>query len=664
MTRHFILATAGHVDHGKSSLVKALTGTDPDRLPEEKVRGITIELGFASLDLAAPNDPDLRFRVGIVDVPGHEDFVKNMVAGVGSVNLALLVIAADDGWMAQTEEHLQVLLYLGVSRLVVALTKVDLPSVDETAAIDAVRQQLRDTPCAATPIVPVSCVTGRGIDELKETLGSVLSRLSEPRDVGKPILAVDRAFALHGIGTVVTGTLTGGIFSVGQGVAIQPSGKAARVRSIQSHNESLPSVGPGTRAALNLADVSVLKHAGASADGVHRGDVITLAGLGPASSTADVLLSRSPRLLRDKTAASRPLKHGTTIRVHFGTGNWTAQLLLLGRKEIAPGESCIARLNLDAPAFAFVEDHLIIRDSSEQATLAGGIILAPDGSNQSLRDPARREFLKQCAAAVGNLKARVAAQLKYEGIARRSDLLVRYHTYAEEIAAQVSSLAAEGCVRELGDLVADSQWWVTLSERAIQSIDAAHQVHPERLGMSLSELRSTLKQVVRLPETFEAMLADLSTQGFVQTGSVIKRVTHRPALPPQLQAVGTRLRSALSAKPLEPPSRSELVQDATARQALQFLLQTGEAVELSPEIVMGQEGFSCATELIRVFLSSHGSATVSELRQAVGTTRRIIVPLLEGLDRAGITLRQGDQRVLRAAGPTTSIRHKPTSVCP
>ncbi len=647
MNRNFILATAGHVDHGKSSLVKALTGTDPDRLPEEKARGITIELGFAHLDLAPRNDPDLRFRLGIVDVPGHEDFVKNMVAGVGSVNLALLVVAADDGWMPQTEEHLQILLYLGVTRLVVALTKVDLPAVDETAATDAVRQRLRDTPFAAAPIVPTSCVSGRGIDELKQILVSVLCQMPEPRDVGTPILAVDRAFALHGIGTVVTGTLTGGTFQVGQAVLVQPSGKAARVRSIQSHNQSLPSVGPGTRAALNLADVSVLKDTGASAEGVHRGQVVTVAGLGPPAARLDVLLSRSQRLLVEKSAASRPLKHGTTIRVHFGTESWTARLLFVGRKEIAPGESCIARLSLDGPAFAFLEDHLIIRDSSEQATLAGGVILAADGSSPSLRDRLRREFLERCAAAVGNLKARVVAQLRHEGIVRRSELLVRSHAHAEDIAAQVSSLAAEGAVRELGDLVADSAWWSALRDRAVQSIDAAHQAHPERVGLSLTELRPNLKAAFRLPETFEALLADLSRQGFVQSGSVIKRATHRPALPPQLQAVGARLRGALAAKPLEPPSRSELVQDATARQALQFLLQTGEAVELSPEIVMHREGFSRATELIRGFLSAHGAATVSELRQAVGTTRRIIVPLLEGLDRAGITLRHGDQRVLR-----------------
>ena len=247
--QHFILATAGHVDHGKSALVKALTGTDPDRLPEEKARGITIDLGFAHLKLSSPA-PNLRglqvqptpdpasFMLGIVDVPGHEDFVKNMVAGVGSVDLALLVVAADDGWMPQTEEHLEILTYLGVRHAVVALTKIDLTQ-DEQAAIAAIRAKLGETPFADAPIVPTSIVSGRGIDDLKATLAKVVAGLPQPRDFGKPRLPVDRVFTLQGIGTVVTGTLTGGALRRGQSVMIQPSGKAARIRNMQCANSNV-----------------------------------------------------------------------------------------------------------------------------------------------------------------------------------------------------------------------------------------------------------------------------------------------------------------------------------------------------------------------------------------------------------------------------------------
>src|SRR5665213_1417949 len=220
-TEHFIVATAGHVDHGKSALIKALTGTDPDRLPEEKARGITIDLGFACLELESPNASVAGFFLGIVDVPGHEDFIKNMVAGVGSIDLALFAIAADDGWMPQTEEHLQILSYLGVSHAVVALTKSDL-SQNERAATTAIREQLRHTPFEGAPIVPTSVVTGRGIDQLKVALSSVLANTPPPRNIGKPRLDVDRVFTLPGVGTVVTGTLTGGALSRGQSVVIQP----------------------------------------------------------------------------------------------------------------------------------------------------------------------------------------------------------------------------------------------------------------------------------------------------------------------------------------------------------------------------------------------------------------------------------------------------------
>src|SRR4051794_24747029 len=245
---HFIVATAGHVDHGKSALIRALTGTDPDRLPEEKLRGITIDLGFAHLDLPSPEATESSFRLGIVDVPGHEDFVKNMVAGVGSIDLALLVVAADDGWMPQTEEHLQILIYLGVRRIVVALTKIDLVEAAD-AAEGKVRAQLADTPFGDAAIVRTSITTGSGVEELKAQLACEFSVLVPQRDLGKPRLAVDRAFILRGIGTIVTGTLVGGTLRRGQAVVVQPAEIPARIRTIQNHNREVEEIGPGTRTA-------------------------------------------------------------------------------------------------------------------------------------------------------------------------------------------------------------------------------------------------------------------------------------------------------------------------------------------------------------------------------------------------------------------------------
>ena len=331
-SQHFIVATAGHVDHGKSALVKALTGTDPDRLPEEKSRGITIDLGFAHLELPSPPPSHSLFLLGIVDVPGHEDFVKNMVAGVGSIDLALLVVAADDGWMPQTEEHLQILTYLGVRRAVVALTKIDLTQ-DEHGAVADIREKLRDTPFAGAPIIPTSVVSGRGLDHLKAALARVLADTPPPLDIGKPRLPVDRVFKLQGIGTVVTGTLTGGTLRRGQTVVIQPSGKKARIRSIQSHNRDVEVSGPGTRTALNLPDLNALGD-------VRRGDTVTLDAFGEPSRIVDVLLEISPR-------ASRPLKDGSRVRVHHGSCNVAAHVAFYESKDLAVGERALGQLRLD-----------------------------------------------------------------------------------------------------------------------------------------------------------------------------------------------------------------------------------------------------------------------------------------------------------------------------
>ena len=250
----YVVATAGHVDHGKSALVKALTGTDPDRLREEKLRGLTIDLGFAQLNLADPAMPDRHIVAGLVDVPGHEDFVKNMAVGVSSADAVLLVIAADDGWMPQTQEHVQILTYLGVRRAVIALSKIDLVR-NEKEPTAQVREHLKETPYADSPIVPVSVVTGRGLGKLKSTLFETLINTPTAKDFGKPRLFVDRAFVLKGIGTVVTGTLTGGSLACGQQVVVQPRGQRARIRSIESHNRNVQHSNAGNRTALNLPNV-------------------------------------------------------------------------------------------------------------------------------------------------------------------------------------------------------------------------------------------------------------------------------------------------------------------------------------------------------------------------------------------------------------------------
>ena len=647
-TRHYIIATAGHVDHGKSALVKALTGTDPDRLPEEKARGITIDLGFARLELAARNHlgGEQIYDLGLVDVPGHEDFVKNMVAGVGSVDLALFVVAADDGWMPQTEEHLQILTYLGLERAVIALTKIDLVAGHEASAIQQVRDQLRGTPFAAAPIVPTSVVSGRGLEELKTALTGVLAGTPPPRDLGKPRLPVDRVFTLRGLGTVVTGTLNGGTLARGQAVVLQPSGQAAHVRSVQTHHHDVAAAGPGTRVALNLPELAVADKTAAAGE-VARGQVVTLAGLGGPGETFDVLLEKTARLLDRAAPAARPLKDGALVRVHHGSANYSARVLLRDPTPLAPGQRALAQLRLAAPAFLFAGDRFIVRDWSEQATLAGGTVLDPDARRETFRAASQQLFLERRALAPRHLETLAATQLARDHAVCRSALLLKSGFSAMEIAGAVAHLVRENTASVAGELVLDAAWWTALRQRAAAAIQAEHHAHSERAGLGLAELRRALADDVADDEVFDALLAELTRTEFTRDGAHLRRATHRPALPPALQTAGARLRAALAAKPFEPPPRQELAPDALTRQALRFLIETGEAVEAGAETVLLAEQYARAREVIRQFIRERGPATAGELRQALHTSRRVIIPLLERLDREGVTRRQGDQRVLR-----------------
>lgn len=646
-TRHFIVATAGHVDHGKSSLVKALTGTDPDRLPEEKARGITIDLGFAHLELLAPSPRDPRpstLSLGIVDVPGHEDFVKNMVAGVGSIDLALFVVAADDGWMPQTEEHLQILTYLGVRHAVVALTKIDLVPGRETQVIARFREQLHATPFVDSPIVPSSVVTGQGLDELKSALATVLADVPPPADIGKPRLPIDRVFILHGIGTVVTGTLNGSSLRRNQTVVVQPTGQPARIRTLQTHNRDAEEIGPGTRTALNLPDLS--PHVEGSGE-VSRGQIVTVPELGDPSDTLDVLLEKSSRLARLKSTAARPLKDGALVRVHHGSANWPARVLLFDGHALAPGGRGFAQLRFEEKVFVLAGDRFILRDWPEQATLAGGLVLDADAQRQDYRNPLRRALLEARAAAPADAAVWVATQLACDRAVRRAGLLRKSRFGEAEIVEAVASLVAQEKAIAAGERLADAAWWGTLRREAGAAIESAHRNHPEKPGLDLSELRRVLESWLPAPELFDALLANLCQTGWLQVGRAIRHGSHRLALPAKLQAAGLRLRATLTAKPFEPPSRKELCPDEASGQALRFLLDTGEAVEVSAELVMAAEPFARARERVRQHLRERGTSTASDLRQLLGTSRRVIIPLLEKLDRDGVTRREGDARVLR-----------------
>jgi len=627
--KHFILATAGHVDHGKSALVKALTGTDPDRLPEEKARQITIDLGFAELNIVGPEEQ--RLHIGIVDVPGHEDFVRNMIAGVGSIDLALLVVAADDGWMPQTEEHVQILTYLGVERAVIALTKSDLGGIE--TATQQIRDRLRDSPFANAQIIATSVRNGDGIEALKSALASEFATMHPPRDSGKPRLFIDRVFTLRGIGTVVTGTLTGGQLRRDQKIVVQPGNLQTRIRSIQSHGRELEVAEPGMRTAISLPDVSV--------EQISRGNVVTIADFAPANSTLIALLEKSLRLPRENHGV-RPLKSGSSVYVHHGTSRIVAKMVLPKNKLLEPGKKEIAQLRLESPIFAFAGDHFVIRDPSEQHTLAGGMVLDPNGCE--FRDEAKRKLLMSRATAPDDIHLWVRSEVGLRRFVPIQGLLDKSRFSNREIADAFLSLKRDEQVVVHDKIVANASTWKALRDRASRLVDNELNKNPERAGYDLSELRAALRD--EPTDVFEALIADMCSHDFIRKQSTITRRSHRPVLPAKLQPVAAKIHEALSKKPFDPPSRREIEWDVEAQRVLRFLIETGEVIEISSDVMLLRENFERMKNAVADFISKNGPATVSELRQALESSRRIMVPFLERLDREGVTRRVGDKRTL------------------
>ncbi len=637
----FIVATAGHVDHGKSALVKALTGTDPSRLPQEKARGITIDLGFAQLTLPADGS---EFSIGVIDVPGHEDFVKNMVAGVGSIDLALLVVAADDGWMPQTEEHLHILTYLGVPRAVVALTKCDL--ADAEAAGKALRQQLQESNYADAPIVPTSCVAGLGLDQLRSCLTQELSKLPPRRDIGKPRLAVDRAFSLRGLGTVVTGTLSGGKFLVGDTVMARPCDTPLRVRRIQNHHHEVAEISSGQRAALNLPEASVQHRVGDG--GLARGQVITRTDAGEPRRMVDVLLTRLARLPAD----APPLRHGERLRLHHGSGSSEARVYLKDSGVLLPGASVVAQVRMDSPMLVFAGDRCVLRDASARHTLAGALVLDPEASAPGFRTEAQQLLLAARARAPMDAGVFVRTQLARHRVVPRGTLLAKSGFSIREVEDAVGECLAQGELVGHGDFLAEAGWWRNLFTAAAALIDLEHRNHPDLPGLDLGRLESALGSEVKVPRVFESLVADLCANGFGKVKHAIQRQSHRAALPPPLRAAGGRLLAALALRPFDPPSRSELAPDLPSQQALRFFREAGRIIELDSEVVLSASAYAKMKETLAAFIQQQGPAKVSDLRTCLGSSRRVMIPFLERCDREGFTRRSGDVRTLGSARKT------------
>ncbi len=667
-----VIGTAGHVDHGKSTLVHALTGIDPTRLKEEKARGMTIDLGFAWIDLpieevrnaqvpsgrgvqnarvspgrgvhSALRTPHSALEsVGVIDVPGHIDFIKNMLAGVGGIDAALLVIAADEGVMPQTREHLALLDLLAVPAGVIALSKVDL--IDDPEWLDLVEldvvELLQSTHLANATIVRVSATTGHGLAELKRALGQTLAQLAPRRNRARPRLPVDRVFSLSGFGTVVTGTLSDGPLQAGDAVEILPSGRSARIRGLQTHKQQVEHGQPGSRLAINLSGVDTSE--------IKRGDVVARPGTLRTTQLVDVQF----KLVAD---AARPLEHNQRVDFFSGTSEVPAVVRLLGVETLSPGESGWLQLRLEQPLVVVSGDRYILRQPSPSATLGGGVILSPQPRRRWPRfDPAVITRLQTLAkGAPDDILLQTLA--RYPFLTAKS-LLTQSELDLEVGQDALNELLESGSLFTLGSgseaILLTSELWERTIARLRELLTTFHQQFPLRRGMPRGEVRNRLQAAlsgVDLPvRLFNAIITQAQATSVVTADdTLVWQAGFQVSLTLHQQQMVDYLLAAFAQAPYSPPTLLEMMRTlGNDSELLESLIEQGHLVRIGADVFFRPADFAAMLAAVQSHASQHGSITLAQARDLFATSRKYAQALLEEMDARRLTRREGDVRVLR-----------------
>jgi selenocysteine-specific elongation factor len=625
-----VIGTAGHVDHGKSTLIAALTGTHPDRLKEEQRREMTIELGFAWM--ALPNGEE----IGIVDVPGHRDFIENMLSGVGGIDAALLVIAADEGVMPQTKEHLAILDLLQIPAGLIALTKTDL--APDTAWLDLVetdiRATVRGTMMSEAPIVRVSAKTKKGLDSLVSELEAILKEKPARTDLGRPRLPIDRVFSMEGFGTVVTGTLLDGQLALGDEVEILPSGQRGRVRGLQTHKKKEERAIPGSRTAVNISGVET--------DSMQRGEVVVHPGQYQPTRRIDARF----RLLKD---ASSALKHNNEVKFFVGASETIAAVRLLGAEELSPGDEGWIQLELRDPVVAVRGDRYILRRPSPSETLGGGVIVdhQPKGRHKRFDEDVLRslESLAQGTPADVLFEAALSSN-----IASAKEIVARSRLDVTNAEAALTELLDKGSLVPLEDgnptIISDSlvmalPYWTTVHDKVLQIFESYHQTYPLRRGIPREELKSKLKLSAR---AFNALLNRLITDHIItEYSSSLARPDHKVTFARSQQAKVEVLMRRFDQNPFSPPSVKEC-QMEIGEEVLNALIESGQLITVSSDVIFRKRDYDLMTDRIVREIQQNDKITLAEVRDLFNTSRKYAQALLEHLDSIGITVRDGDFR--------------------
>ena len=626
-----VVGTAGHVDHGKSSLVQAITGINPDRLAEEQRRQMTIDLGFAWLIL-----PDGE-SVGIVDVPGHRDFIENMLAGVGGIDAVLFVVAADEGIMPQTREHLAILDLLNVQRGIIALTKVDIVDDEWLDLVeDDVSKLVSVSSLGPSPIVRVSAKTGEGLDDLVLSLQNTLQEIPPRFDRGAPRLPIDRIFTIAGFGTVVTGTLVDGTFSIGDSVEIHPGGSKGRIRGLQTHKEKLDRAIQGSRVAVNISGIEV--------DDVERGEVVIKPGTYNSTSMIDVHF----RSLLD---ADNVMRHNQEVKLYVGSAQRIAKVRLLGRKILHPGEEGWLQLLLSEPVIITRGDRFILRRPSPSSTLGGGVVAdAHPKRRHRLKD---QVVISQLETFLRGTPATILQRtLERIGPVPLTDGLKESDLTDDEAEQAIQELIQKGEIIlsddsdlsvESSSLVIDKHTWVGVVAKIRKILGDYHQANLLRIGMPIEELRSKMKIETKLASFLleQAALADyvVIVPGHVSLSEHVIQLTDNEKM------LVDKLLRKFESDSYAPPSKKEATQEI-GEELVQFLIESGSLLQVSEDVVFQADVYETMVENVKDELREGGTITVAEIRDKFQTSRKYALALMEHLDAIGITVREGDERRL------------------
>jgi len=634
-SKQIILGTAGHIDHGKTSLIKAMTGTDTDRLKEEKLRGITIELGFASLDL-----PGGQY-LGIVDVPGHEKFVKNMVAGATGLDLVMMVVAADEGIMPQTREHMEICSLLGVRYGIVVMTKIDM--VDEEwleLVTDDIEQYMQGTFLEKALILPVSSQTGQGIPELIATLDDLVATLPERPTTGLFRLPIDRVFTMKGFGTVITGTLISGSVKIGESVMIYPTGITSKVRGIQVHNQSVESAAAGQRTAINFQ--------GLDRSVVDRGQVLAA----PKALKPSYMVDIQIQYLKTN---KRELKNRTRLRFHAGTSEILGNLVLLDRETLSPGDTTVAQIRLDTVVALVTNDRFVLRSYSPVRTVGGGVVLNPIPPKHKRLHP---EIISGLEGLVeGDPETKIAQHIRQTGYGGLSFTDLRLTTGLKDKAIEqplglllsrkaIILLDKEERIYIHGDTVKQ------LRRKIQDSLTQYHQAYPLKAGMLKEELRSKFPSV-RNPKLLTRVLSRMvQDKELIQDEEIIHLADHKVSLGVDQDTIKQKILAAYTDTGLMPPYFKELIKTldteaADAKDVLHLMVQDGQLIKAKEDLYFHADTVEKLRQELVAFLKEHGEITTPQFKEMTRATRKYVIPLIEYFDSQNVTIRIADIRKLR-----------------